>query len=358
MPHSHHSHSGQFCKHAAGNLEHVVHEAIRQNFQVFGLTEHVPRYRTRDLYPEEVCRSLSQPCKSLLIRSKDGLTMNSLSQQFCDFLDESHRLKYLYSAQIHLLVGIETEYISPTDLDQLQVLLSKESSRIQFIVGSVHHVNQIPIDFDEATFLESRSSLSSQATSDHEVQEIFFSEYLDAQYELITRFRPEVIGHLDLCRLYTPDLRFEDYPGAWAKLERNIAEAVRYGALFEVNSAAFRKGWNSAYPGEDVIQVGGLLASLDVIQRTSVIQLIQKHNGHFALSDDSHGPHAVALNYNRLYKYLRRMEVNEIWYLQESDMANAAGRFVKAVKYDGVWCEDSFWAGKLDDGFTGSIPEN
>jgi histidinol-phosphatase (PHP family) len=52
--HSHHSHSGQFCKHASGSLEDVVREAIQQGFQVYGLTEHVPRYRDVDLYPEEV----------------------------------------------------------------------------------------------------------------------------------------------------------------------------------------------------------------------------------------------------------------------------------------------------------------
>lgn len=52
---SHHSHSGQFCKHASGTLEEVVIEAIRKGFNVYGLTEHVPRYRKEDLYPEEVC---------------------------------------------------------------------------------------------------------------------------------------------------------------------------------------------------------------------------------------------------------------------------------------------------------------
>lgn len=52
---SHHSHSGQFCKHASGTLEEVVLEAIRKGFSVYGLTEHVPRYRKEDLYPEEVC---------------------------------------------------------------------------------------------------------------------------------------------------------------------------------------------------------------------------------------------------------------------------------------------------------------
>jgi histidinol-phosphatase (PHP family) len=52
---SHHSHSGQFCKHASGTLEEVVLEAIRKGFRMYGLTEHVPRYRKEDLYPEEVC---------------------------------------------------------------------------------------------------------------------------------------------------------------------------------------------------------------------------------------------------------------------------------------------------------------
>ena len=58
MPFSHHSHSGQFCKHASGTLEEVVLEAIRQRFTVYGLSEHVPRYRLQDLYPEEVCLDL------------------------------------------------------------------------------------------------------------------------------------------------------------------------------------------------------------------------------------------------------------------------------------------------------------
>lgn len=54
MPFSHHSHSGQFCRHAKGTLEEVVLEAIRQGFQTYGLSEHVPRYRLDHLYPEEV----------------------------------------------------------------------------------------------------------------------------------------------------------------------------------------------------------------------------------------------------------------------------------------------------------------
>lgn len=54
MPYTHHSHSGEFCKHAQGRLEDVVLEAIRQGFKVLGLSEHMPRYRPIDFYPEEV----------------------------------------------------------------------------------------------------------------------------------------------------------------------------------------------------------------------------------------------------------------------------------------------------------------
>jgi histidinol-phosphatase (PHP family) len=34
-------------------LEEVILEAIRQNFEMFALTEHMPRDNPSDLYPEE-----------------------------------------------------------------------------------------------------------------------------------------------------------------------------------------------------------------------------------------------------------------------------------------------------------------
>ena len=60
MPFSHHSHSGQFCGHATNTLEEVVQKAIALKFQVFALTEHMPRDLDEDLYPEEVSSFPSQ----------------------------------------------------------------------------------------------------------------------------------------------------------------------------------------------------------------------------------------------------------------------------------------------------------
>ena len=54
MPFSHHSHSGQFCLHAQDTLEQMIEAAIAKGMIVFSLTEHMPRDRVEDLYPEEV----------------------------------------------------------------------------------------------------------------------------------------------------------------------------------------------------------------------------------------------------------------------------------------------------------------
>lgn len=62
MAFSMHSHSGQFCPgHAVDQLEDIVQRAMAVGFATLGLTEHMPRYDERDLYPEEVRRDNARP---------------------------------------------------------------------------------------------------------------------------------------------------------------------------------------------------------------------------------------------------------------------------------------------------------
>lgn len=188
------------------------------------------------------------------IHVKASLSLEDLANQFDAFVSEAHRLKELYAQDITLLVGLETEYISPLDLDNLDTLLQKYAGRIEYLVGSLHHVNGIPIDFDLETYKKALGSIT-PADTGHQPMEVFLCSYFDAQHEIMQRLHPEIIGHIDLCRLYEPTLSLESYPQAWAKLERNVRFAIEYGALFELNAAALRKGWTSSYPGEDVVKV-------------------------------------------------------------------------------------------------------
>lgn len=119
-------------------------------------------------------------------------------------------------------------------------------------MGSIHHANGVPIDFDQETYdlaVHSFSSLEGDKTA------MLMHNYFDAQFELLESIQPEVVGHFDLCRLYHPELDLRSVPGVWDKVRRSVKLAVEYGALFEVNAAAFRKGWKTAYPGQEVLEV-------------------------------------------------------------------------------------------------------
>ena len=92
--------------------------------------------------------------------------------------------------------------------------------------------------------------------------ERLFIAYFDAQYELMLRYRPEIVGHFDLCRLYHKTIKLEGFPEVWARIMRNVDFGISYGALFELNAAAFRKGWDAAYPGSEVVRVSSTLCHM------------------------------------------------------------------------------------------------
>lgn len=184
-----------------------------------------------------------------------------ISQQFEDYLVEAHRLKSVYSNQLDLVIGLETEYINEEGLLQLEELLSKKGNKVvEYVVGSVHHVDSQPIDFDITKFNSLLHSYPSPSPSSQFVP--LFSSYFDAQFIMLQRIKPEVIGHFDLCKIYYPeiDLGLLDKM-VWSKVLRNIDYVIEYGGLFEISSAAFRKGWYTAYPSREVFQVGFLTLS-------------------------------------------------------------------------------------------------
>lgn len=272
--HSHHSHSGQYCTHAAGTLESCVEEALARGMVQFSMTEHIPRWRETDLYPGE-----------------EDVGLEGLFQLYDGFYTHARALQRRYRVshpQFQLLVGLETEYLRAIDLRILELLAAKYPPDL--IVGSVHHVRGIPIDFDAAMWQDALRACDGDIA-------LFYNTYLDHQLEVITRLQPAVIGHFDVILLYAPD-EYRDwlsYSGVRERARRNIDAVVAYGGLFELNGAALRKGWPTPYP------------------RPDVVQMIQAAGGRFCLSDDSHGPAQVALNYDRVQQYVRDMGIDTLY---------------------------------------------
>ncbi|KAH6577449.1 hypothetical protein BASA83_005200 [Batrachochytrium salamandrivorans] len=279
--------------HAVGQLEDVVKRAIELGFLVYGLTEHMPRTRKQDLYPEEA-----------------HLTPADTQLMFSAYYAHARELQAKYKDQITLLVGMETELIHDHTLEEIKMLC--QSFHFDYLVGSVHHVLGYPIDFDEAGFIKlekhlfetspdsKRLGLSegdvslSTATSCAIGTEMAFQTYFDAQFRLIDQIQPSVVAHFDLVRLFRPAFSLSKV--VLEKIDRNIQRIAEYGGIIEINSRAWKKGLRDAYPQRDILQrmvTAGL---------------------RFCISDDSHGPADVGMHYSKLPDYLAEMGICEISY--------------------------------------------
>lgn len=164
------------------------------------------------------------------------------------FYAHATELREKYKDQINILVGFEGEWIRPSSLKLIKDLQSKHD--FDYFVGSVHHVLTYPIDYDRAKYEEVRRLVGG---SDEEL----FSEYFDAQYAMLQKLRPKLVGHFDLIRLYSddPNGSFHQWDGVWEKIVRNLKFVADYGGVLELNSSALRKGMSEPYPKAEICQV-------------------------------------------------------------------------------------------------------
>ncbi|KAJ3276527.1 histidinolphosphatase [Terramyces sp. JEL0728] len=254
-----HSHSGQYCCHANGELKDCVQRAVELGFKVFCLTEHMPRDE-QHLYPEEA--------------GKD------LFKMYDEFYKEAREIQK--TCPINILVGMEIEWLpSGVELEKL-----KQRYEFDLLVGSVHHVDTIPIDFDTEFYCKIEAQLGGT--------EQLFLRYFDIQYDMLTNVKPLIIGHFDLVRMYRHE--FPLSKEVWGKINRNIDFIKSYGGLVELNSRGWKKAFKSAYPIKDILQV-----------------MISKGIS-FTLSDDSHGPDDVGLYYDLLFDHIQEYGIEKIYY--------------------------------------------
>lgn len=262
----------------------------------------MPRYEAEDLYDEEI---------------EENLTPADLQNMFNDFVKEARHLQAKYKDKICLLIGLETEVIREDSFDQIRTL--KKQHELDYIVGSVHHVDGIPIDFSNELF----DKAVEQAGGTEEVM----CQYFDHQYQLIKELKPEVIGHFDVIRKYRPDIEFTDI--LWEKIVRNVRAGMSYGALFEINcsGASPTKKLKCPYP------------------HPRIIELLVASGAKLTLSDDSHGTGDVGFWYKNLPQHLATYRVSELYYLDRAQVTNdSAGQEKRVVskKLTDCW-EHPFW---------------
>jgi len=225
----HGGHSGQFCTHAADTLEAMVQAYIRKGFSWVGITEHMPPPNNRFRYPDE---------------AQAGLDAGHLYQRFERYMTTARSLQKKYASAIRLYVGFETETYSGTYpfIEQLIKAFAPD-----YIVGSVHHVNDTGIDWTPASYQAVARQLGGI--------EALYEAYFDLQYEMLDRLKPSVVGHFDLVRIFDADYRQRlQNDSIRQRIQRNLVLIKRLGLIMDLNLRPLHKGGVEPYIAGPILE--------------------------------------------------------------------------------------------------------
>ncbi len=266
----HGGHSGQFCCHAADSLEDIVRAYIDAGFKWVGLTEHMPPAADRFRYPEEIAA---------------GLSAGRLYRRFERYIAAARHLQQKYARSVQLYVGFETEAWSGS------VALVRRLERFfkpDYIVGSVHHVDDIGFDTSPAEYARAVAAAGGL--------EAFYCRYFDLQHRFLAAVRPQVVGHFDLVRIFDPAyVKTIALPSVQRRVRRNLELVRSLGTILDVNVRALAKGAAEPYPTRSILeQAVGL--GIPAVP-----------------GDDSHGVDTVGRHIDRAIEALRDIGADLDW---------------------------------------------
>jgi len=266
----HGGHSGQFCHHATDTLEEVIRAYIQHGFSWVGITEHVPGLRDDLLYPDQ---------------KEAGLTPAILYEMFSEYIAECRRLQEKYASELKIFVAMEIETYSGYEDFVFRLI---ECFRPEYIVGSVHFVDDMGFDYSEEQYLATAEAVGGM--------DALYCRYFDQQYEMIERLNPAVVGHFDLIRLFDTDYRQRLLqPEIARRIKRNLELIRERDLIMDFNIRSLLKGAEEPYISRSILKQA-LELGIAVVP-----------------GDDSHGLSSIGINMEKGIALLENFGFETDW---------------------------------------------
>lgn len=266
----HGGHSGEFCDHGEGTLEEIVLAAIATGCSTFGVTEHAPRMESRFLFAEEHALGWDVPY---------------LEQLFARYARRVDALAAQYADRITLFKGFEIEVVPQARYVEVMTGLRRDHA-FDYIVGSVHYVDEIIIDYTRAEF--------DRAVAHCGGLEALAVRYYETLAEMAAALKPEIVGHFDLVRKQAADEASVSTSRVRAAACAALDVVKEHGGILDVNTSGYRRGLGRPYPAPWVVRAA------------------RERGIPFTFGDDSHRPSEVAADLDTARQYLLDLDVREI----------------------------------------------
>jgi histidinol-phosphatase (PHP family) len=250
--------------------EDYLEEALRLGFRSIGFSDHSP-------LPFENTFALKE----------------ERTEEYCETI---LKLKKRYEGKIGVLLGMEVDYIPGVGHTPAWF---RKHFPLDFIIGSVHLVKN-PVN-GQLWFIDGPY----QESYDNGLENIFSGDiraavtaYYRQLQELISVYKPDVVGHLDKIRMHNKNRYFREDEPWYTKLVDEtlslIQDAARLpagqGCRIEVNTRGiYKKRSDATFPG------------------TWILKKVRELNIPVTITSDAHKPHELSLHLDETAGILKQL---------------------------------------------------
>jgi histidinol-phosphatase (PHP family) len=210
--HTHHDR----CGHARGSVRDYIEAAINKDLDIIGISDHSPYFASDD----------DQPYPHITMARST----------FPEYVAEILQLKKEYKDKIEVLLGVESDFF-PEHVDIYRSYYEKYP--FDYIIGSVHHVDEISIFHKDRW--EGLSQQEKMRTKEN-------------YYKLIegsARSRMfQILGHIDAMKGVYPSFSSIQT----AAIDQTLKVISEYDIAIEVNTSGKTKDCGGWYPADDILE--------------------------------------------------------------------------------------------------------
>lgn len=197
------------CNHATGMPEEYILRAMDKKIDIFGFSCHAP------------------------MNYDPKFRMGY--EEFKDYCIDIQRLQAKFSNQIEILLALEMDFL-PNHLDLIHEDLLK--APLDYLIGSIHFLDDW--GFDNPEFIgeyKKRDMLEC------------WREYLASLKQMITTSLFQIVGHMDLLKVFNhqPPKILEN------QIQEVLEEIKKQNMALEINASGLRKPVKEQYPSERII---------------------------------------------------------------------------------------------------------
>jgi len=234
-----HNHT-TLCNHAEGEMSEYIEKAIASGTKYFGFSDHAPM----DFDP------------------KYRMSFKQMQEYEKSVLDAKEK----YKDKVEILLAYEVDFLKG-NIDE-RVL----KADVDYLIGSVHFIDEW--GFDNPEFI---------GHYEHEDIDVIWQKYFDAIEEMANSGLFDIVGHLDLIKVFKfmPKKDINE-------IARDALKAIKKADMvLELNMAGYRKPIKEAYP------------SLALLKEAFKLEIP------ITFSSDAHKPEQVSLFSKEITKMAR-----------------------------------------------------